>query len=115
LGGLLDLPHGEVNSILLPHVMRFNLIACVDRYAKIAEAMGERTEGLSVREAAEKAILAVEKLRSDIGIKPRLSDVGLKEEYIPALSKAAVADVCLVTNPRDATEEEIAEIYRAAL
>jgi alcohol dehydrogenase class IV len=115
LGGLLDLPHGEVNSILLPHVMRFNLIACVDRYAKIAEAMGERTEGLSVREAAEKAILAVEKLRSDIGIKPRLSDVGLKEEYIPALSKAAVADVCLVTNPRDATEEDIAEIYRAAL
>ncbi len=115
LGGLLDLPHGEVNSILLPHVMRFNLIACMDRYADIARAMGENVEGLSKREAAEMAVQAVEGLCSDIGAKRSLSEIGLKEEHILELSKAAVADVCLITNPRDATIEEIAGIYRAAL
>lgn len=115
LGGLLDLPHGEANSILLPHVMRFNMIGCTDRYAEIARAMGERTEGLSTREAAEKAIQAVERLCSDIGVKQHLSEIGLKEEYIEELSKAAADDLSLITNPRDATVEQIAEIYRAAL
>ncbi len=115
LGGLLDLPHGEVNAILLPHVMRFNLIACVERYAQIARALGEETTGLSAREAAERAIKAVEQLRADIGIRERLSEIGLREEHIPSLSAAAVQDVCLITNPRDASAEDIAAIYRAAL
>ncbi len=115
LGGLLNLPHGEANAILLPHVMRFNLIACTERYAEIAQAMGERTEGLSTREAAEKAIQAVERLCCDIGAKRHLSEIGLQEEYIWELSKAAAEDVSLITNPRDATAEQIAEIYRAAL
>ena len=115
LGGLLNLPHGEVNSILLPHVMRYNMIACMDRYADIARALGEDTTGMSTREAAERAVQAVEQLCQDIGAKKRLSEIGLQEEYILELSKAAAEDVCLITNPRDATVEEIAEIYRTAL
>ena len=115
LGGLLNMPHGEANAILLPHVMRFNLIACKERFAEIAEAMGEQTEELSTREAAEKAIEAVERLCSDIGAKHHLSEIGLQEEHIMELSRAAAADVNLITNPRDATVEQIAEIYRAAL
>ena len=115
LGGLLNMPHGEANAILLPHVMRFNLIACKERFAEIAQAMGERTEGLSTREAAEKAIEAVERLCSDIGAKQHLAEIGLQEEHIMELSRVAAADVNLITNPRDATAEQIAEIYRAAL
>ncbi|MDH7578130.1 MAG: iron-containing alcohol dehydrogenase [Bacillota bacterium] len=115
LGGLLNLPHGEANAILLPHVMRFNLIACTERYAEIAQAMGEKVEGLSTREAAEKAIEAVERLCSDIGAKRHLSEIGLQEEHIWELSRVAAEDVSLITNPRDATVEQIAEIYRAAL
>lgn len=115
LGGLLNMPHGEANAILLPHVMRFNLIACTERYADIARAMGVLTDGMSTREAAEKAIDAVEVLCSDIGAKRHLAEVGLQEENILDLSKAAAADVSLITNPRDATVEQIADIYRAAL
>jgi alcohol dehydrogenase len=96
-------------------VMRFNMIACTDRYADIARAMGENIEGLSFREAAEKAVEAVEQLCIDIGAKRSLSEIGLQDEYIQELSKAAANDVCLITNPRDATVEEIVEIYRAAL
>lgn len=116
LGGLLNLPHGEANAILLPHVMRFNMIACMDRYADIAQTMGVRIEGLSTREAAEKAIEAVERLCTDIGAaQKRLADYGLEEQHILELSKAAAGDVTLITNPRDATVEQIADIYRAAL
>lgn len=115
LGGLLNLPHGEANAILLPHVMRFNSIACMKRYAEIAEAMGENIEGLSVRQAADKAIEAVERLCLDIGAKRRLSEIGLKEEHIKELSWAAAEDLCLITNPRDTNVEQIAELYMAAL
>jgi len=115
LGGLLNLPHGEVNSILLPHVMRFNMLSCMERYVDIARAMGENVEHLSIRGAAEKAVEAVEQLCWDIGAKRRLSEIGLQEEHILKLSRAAANDVCLITNPRDATVEEIAGIYRSAL
>ncbi len=56
LGGFYNLPHGVCNAILLPHVCEFNLIACPDRYAKIAELMGVNTHGLTVTEAAYAAI-----------------------------------------------------------
>ena len=42
LGGFYDLPHGECNAILLPHVSKFNLIAKMERFVKIAELMGEK-------------------------------------------------------------------------
>jgi len=115
LGVLLNMPHGEANAILLPHVMRFNLIACKERFAEIAEAMGERTADLSTRDAAEKAIEAIERLCLDIGVKQHLSEFGLQEQHIQELSRVAAEDVSLITNPRDATVEQIAEIYRSAL
>ena len=115
LGGMLDLPHGEVDAILLPCVMEYNLIACVDRYAEIAVAMGESVDGLSCREAAEKAIEAVRKLAGDVGVPRGLGEIGVKEEDIPQLSENAVKDACLITNPRDANVSDIAEIFRKAL
>lgn len=115
LGGLLDMPHGMANAILLPYVMKFNLISSVDRYADIAAALGEEVAGLSKREAAERAMTAVQSLAMDIGIPRRLSEVGLQADYIPQLSANAVQDVCLITNPRDASIEDIEAIFREAL
>jgi alcohol dehydrogenase len=68
LGGFYNLPHGVCNAILLPHVERFNLIACPERFADIAEALGENINGLSIRDAAEVAIESIEQLAKDIGI-----------------------------------------------
>ncbi len=62
LGGLLDMPHGVANAVLLPHVERFNLKAKPERFAHIAEFLGENISGLSVVAAAEKAIEAIERL-----------------------------------------------------
>ena len=42
LGGLLDLPHGQCNAILLDHVMDYNFSAEPERYTDIGLALGAR-------------------------------------------------------------------------
>lgn len=115
IDGLLDLHHGETNAVLLPHVMEFNMVACSDKYRQIAEAFGEDVTGISKWRAAEKAISAVSRLVSDIGIKASLSDMGMTEDSIMELSANALKDACVITNPRDAEMSDIAAIYRKAL
>ncbi len=115
LGGLLDMPHGEANAILLPYVMDFNFIAAIDKYIDIAHAFGEPLQGLSKRDAGQRAIVAVRQLADDIGIPKRLSEVGLQENVIPQLSINAYRDACLITNPRDASIADLEVIFRKAL
>jgi alcohol dehydrogenase len=115
LGGFYDLPHGVCNAILLPHVERFNLIAKMDRFVDMARAMGEQVDHLSKRDAADRALAAIEKLSGDIGIPSGLSELGVKEKDIPTMTKNAQADACGLTNPRCPTDEEVEAIYKAAL
>ncbi len=115
LGAVLDLPHGQVNAILLPYVMEYNLIASVRRFCDIAQAMGEDISRLSPRQAADKAVEAVRRLSQDIGIPAGLRAVGVQEEDIPRLSENAALDACLITNPRDVSVSDIEQIFRNAL
>lgn len=115
LGGFYNLPHGVCNAILLPHVERFNLISNPQRFAEIAEAMGENIQGLSVREAADKALASIVKLSQDIGIPSGLTELGVKEEDIPVMAGNAMKDACMLTNPRTATLEDVIQIYKNAL
>lgn len=113
--GLIDQHHGETNASILPHVMEFNLSACPERFRDIAVAMGEDVNGLSTQAAAEKAVVAVRQLIRDIGLEKGLGEIGLTEEFIPLLSENALKDACLVTNPRRASREDIAGIFRKCL
>lgn len=115
LGGFYDLPHGVCNAILLPHVERFNLIAKLDRFVDIAIAMGENVEGLSTRDAAEKALQAIEKLSRDVGIPSGLKELGVKKEDIPIMAQNAMKDACGLTNPRCPSLQDIIQIYENAL
>ncbi|KNZ69088.1 iron-containing alcohol dehydrogenase [Thermincola ferriacetica] len=115
LGGLYNLPHGVCNAILLPHVERFNLIAAPERFAHIAEAMGENISGLSVRDAADVAIEAIEILAEDIGIPAGLTELGVKEDDLALMAENAMKDATSFTNPRKATLEDIIQIYKNAL
>jgi alcohol dehydrogenase len=115
LGGLYDLPHGVCNAILLPYVEAYNKQVAPERFADIARTMGENIEGLSVEEAADKAINAIKKLASDIGIPSGLKELGAKEEDFELLAKNAMQDVCRLTNPRELSKEDIIEIYRKAM
>lgn len=115
IDALLDLHHGETNAVLLPYVMEFNSIACAQKYSHVAEAFGVNLAGLNKWDAAERAVHEVRRMVRDIGIPENLSEVGLSEEIIPGLSENALRDACLITNPRDCSQEDIAAIYRRAL
>ncbi|CCK80972.1 iron-containing alcohol dehydrogenase [Desulfobacula toluolica] len=115
LGGFYDLPHGVCNAILLPHVSRFNLIANLQRYADIAVALGENIAGLSVRDAAEKALTAIKTLSADVGIPANLTELGVKKEDLMIMAENAQKDACGATNPRRPTLDDVVGIYTAAL
>ncbi|MCK5851910.1 iron-containing alcohol dehydrogenase [bacterium] len=115
LGGFYNLPHGVCNAVLLPHVEKFNLIACPERFVDIAIALGEEVDGLSDMEAADQALEAIQRLSGDVGIPAGLKELGVKEEDMPILAENAMKDACGLTNPRKATEKEIIQIYKNAM
>lgn len=115
LGGFYDLPHGVCNAILLPHVERFNMIAKLDRFVEMAKAMGENIDGLSKRQAAEKALEAIKTLSADIGIPKGLKELGVMEQDLKIMAQNAQKDACGFTNPRCPSLEDVIEIYRNAL
>lgn len=121
LGGFYDLPHGECNAILLPHVCEYNRIATRRRFGRIARLLGEITEGLSADEASKKAIAAINTLSTDVGIPEGLKALGkkygkdVKEADIPTMTANAQKDACGLTNPRTMTDAAVAGIYKAAM
>ena len=115
LGSLFDVPHGVANALLLPTIMEWNMPACLDKYPAIAEAMGVDIAGMTREEAAQAACDAVKALSIKVGIPQHLSEIGIKESDIQALSEQAIADVCTPGNPRDVTIEEIIALYKKVL
>ncbi|MEO6153116.1 MAG: iron-containing alcohol dehydrogenase [Croceibacterium sp.] len=115
LGGEFHIPHGVANSLLLPHVLRFNLVAAPDRYAEIAGALGiERTADPAAD--ALRGIERIESLSAAIGIERRLSAFGISPNMLPHMAAAAMtAQRLLIRNPREVTEADAQAIYQAAL
>ena len=103
------------NAVLLPTVMEFNMPVCLKKYRNIAEAMGVDTCGMSDEEAAQAACDAVSRLSEKVGIPKTLTELGIKESDVDALTKQAIADVCTPGNPREVTVEDIEKIYRSLL
>lgn len=114
LGGLYDMPHGVANAMLLPHVERYNLISNPQKFADIAEFLGENIAGLSVMEAAEKSIDAMFRLSKDVGIPASLKEMGVKEEDFEYMAEMALKDGNAFSNPRKGKERDIVNIFKAA-
>ena len=115
LGGKFKVPHGVANSLLLPFVMKYNVVADLEKFAEVAEALGENIEGLSLREAADRAVEALAQLSQDVGIPSSLKEVGVTASDIPALAEeASKVDRLLNNNPRWLTVKEIQKIYEEA-
>ena len=115
MGSLHDIPHGVANALLLPTIMEFNMPECIEKFGVIARTMGVDTTGMTAQEAAQAACDAVKDLAIRVGIPQHLSELGIKEEHIPALAAQAITDVCTPGNPRDVTEEQIVELYKKVL
>jgi len=115
LGGRFHVPHGEANTALLRWVMEYNLDGCEEKFEPIAEAMGVKRPGMSVREAAQAALQAMINLGEEIGVKTRLRDFGIPKEASAAMAKAAMEETRLISNnPRPLDVESVREIYEKA-
>lgn len=116
LGAFYDTPHGVANALLLPYVLEYNAESrAKPKFRAIAKAMGvKHTKKMTEDEAVKAAIDAIRELSVSIGIPQKLSEIGVKEEDLQALSVAAFNDVCTGGNPRPTSPEEILEIYKKA-
>lgn len=115
LGAHFKIPHGVVNAILLPEVMAYNLPGNLDKFVKIAETFGERTESLSKREAAARAVEAVRTLKADVGITETLTDYGVKEQDLDYIAEEAMESGNVPVNPRKPALEDLKDICRAVM
>jgi alcohol dehydrogenase class IV len=115
LGGKYGVSHGLANTVMLPHVMSFNLPGALEKFAIIADIMGEVIDDLPLREAAYLAVEAVQSLIEDCGVYTTLEDLNIPEEDFPEIAKAAMTVLRpLENNPRKVTIEDAIEIYGEA-
>jgi alcohol dehydrogenase class IV len=115
LGGRFNIAHGVSNALLLPYVMAWNKMACVERFRDIAEAMGVRVAELSDKDAADQAVKAMADLCAAVDIPSGMRSFNVPEDAIPALAEeASKIDRLMRNNPRKLTAADIEKIYRAA-
>ena len=117
IGAYFHVAHGASNAALLGVVAEFSLIGNPTRYAHIARAMGEHLTGLNDLEAAQLAANAIKQLIKDVKI-PSLKALGVEkgklDELAPRMAEDAIASGSPGNNPRQATKEEIIELYKIA-
>ena len=112
LGSAYHVPHGMSNALLLPAVLEYNLPADLPKFARVAEAMGEPTAGLSLRAAAERAVVAVRELSRDVGLPAGLREVGVPEDALEGFVDGALSARRLTdNNPRVPTADAVRRIY----
>jgi alcohol dehydrogenase len=116
LQGLNRVTHGVANSLLLPYVVEFNLLGNLEKFAKVAELMGQPIGHLSLRDAAGESARACRQLSEDVGIPKHMSEVGISADQIDALVKGALKVTRLLKlNPRPIGAEDIRKIFERAL
>jgi choline dehydrogenase len=112
-GGVHDVPHGALTARLLGPVMEYSYMGEPRKFARIAQAMGEDVRGLSVWQAAEKAVEAVMRLTEDVEI-PTLQQLGFSRDEIPMLAEIAYKDPQTIGNARDLSMHSYVQMYRRA-
>ncbi|MDM5198241.1 iron-containing alcohol dehydrogenase [Fictibacillus enclensis] len=112
--GVFNVPHGIANATLLPFVMRFNLPACPDKMVDIANALGEKTDGIPVKEAVELAIQAIIKLNNTLNIPSNIKDLHVSLDVLPKLVEDSMRSGNVLINPRLTSSKDIKEIIENA-
>ncbi len=111
LGGLYDLPHGMCNAVFLPYVMEYNMAYCVEKYARVAQAMGFVFE--DAREGAEMAVRAVKDLCRAVGL-PDFRSLNVKAEDFEVIAEMSARNISTGSNPRPMAKEDYLEVLRMA-
>jgi alcohol dehydrogenase class IV len=114
VGGLYDSPHGECNSILLPEVVRANFPSAAQKYREAAQAIG--IAALSGDDSdADRIAAGLMSFMAAFHVPRRLSQYSVTRADLPGLVDLALADPCMLTNPRQLTSAEVLDIYERCL
>jgi choline dehydrogenase len=113
LGGMVPVMHGQCVSAILPAVMEYNWMGAPLKFARIAQAMGVDTRGMSTGEAAKAAVKEVARLVRDLNI-PSLQEQGADPGQIDRYARVALEDPQTFGNPRDLDLDAYRWIYRRA-
>ncbi len=115
IGGVFHVPHGLSNSLVLPHVLRFNLPAAASHYAELATIIAPGATGTD-EARAEALICAMQQIARATGVETCLNQVGIAESDLDRLADDAMLQTRLLgNNPRDMTRDDARAIYAAAL
>lgn len=110
MGGVAHTPHGISNAVILPYAMKRNVTGNLEKFREIAVAMGEKVEGLSLRDAAQKAVDAVSLLNHDLKIPRKISELGITRDMFPEILKGTMEYRLLAVNPVKLGEKDVLEI-----
>ncbi|EYT61958.1 alcohol dehydrogenase [Dietzia sp. UCD-THP] len=114
VGGRYDASHGQINGILLSHVVRHNgAVMDPDRMADLARAAGVAV-GSRAGQVTDRVADRFRDLAESVGIPTGLTHLGVRGEDIPTLAAHALRDLCMATNPRPVTLEDVERLYREA-
>jgi alcohol dehydrogenase len=109
LGGKYDTAHGVCNAVILPAVMEYNMDYCMERYARIALAMGIRSD--STEEGARRVVDAVKQLAVDVNL-PSFASFGVKPEDVEELAVKSFVNGSNVDNPRPMNKEDYIILFQ---
>ena len=115
IGGIFHVPHGLSNSLVLPHVLRFNAEACAEQYAELATIVVPHAEG-SAEARAEALAVAMQQFATITGLPRTLRQVGINETDLNLLADDAMKQTRLLgNNPRPITRDDAYALYKLAL
>ncbi len=116
IGAEFHIPHGVANTLMLPHVIRFNVLGNLEKFAQLAKPFGLPVEGLDNLAIVDRVIATIDRLADDIRVPRHLADFGVKEKDIPMLAEGVMKVTrLLANNPRTLTLDDAKRIYKAAL
>ena len=116
VGGTFHVPHGLSNALVLPHVLRFNMVEASQPYAEIAaDAFPALASQEGSQAVAASFIDSLASLSARVGLQQKLREVGIGREHLPKLAADAMKQTrLLVNNPRAVSEADALAIYEAA-
>ncbi|WOI37241.1 iron-containing alcohol dehydrogenase [Alteromonas sp. CI.11.F.A3] len=115
LGGRFHLSHGMSNAVMLPHVMRWNIGACQQRFVDVAGFLHLPISDKTQLEIANQVVDAIEALCRKVEIPATLRNFDISEDAIPLLAEEASKVTRLLrNNPRVLSKQDIAQIYKEA-
>ena len=114
LGGKYKMPHGVSNALMLPFVLKWNVLGCAERLSHIATLLKLAvTENHTAN--AETLVEFLHQFCKQLNIPSGLRSFGIAQEDIPALAAEAIkVERLLKNNPRQLSLQDIEAIYNEA-